>query len=252
MIRVAKKGQPSRECTIEEINRLLASGELSVDDTAWHEGLPKWMPLHSIRGVRTDVKPAVTPSSSGSMSNAKPKSWKTTVGGRTTIWRPAQGPAAEHALWDPNTAALWSLLFGCSPVFGAIIVAANWKTLGDASRARQNWFCVWLALALHVTGFVLLLSQVSVECVIVALLNGGFLAVWYVFFCRKQVAHMRREVRGLFIRKPWIQPLVFGFVCLIGYLVSCIVIGWFQGQFSPPPPPAAPQTSPQEPAAKRE
>ena len=60
------------------------------------------------------------------------------------------------------------------PLFGAVIVAQNWKALGDAGRAKQNWFWVWMALALHVTGFLLLVSQVTIELYIVSLMNAFF------------------------------------------------------------------------------
>lgn len=268
MIRVAKKGQASRTCTLEEINRLLASGELDLSDSAWHEGLPKWMPLHSIRGVNADVKRPAVPASSGGMSSStaaggmsgslggvKPSGGKTTVGGKTTIWGPARNLSTMHTLWDPNVAALWSLLFGCSPLFGAFITAKNWKEIGETGRATQNWFWFWTALALHATGFLLLIAQVTVELFIVALLNVACLVLWYFFFCRAQQTHIRREMRRQYHRRSWAPPVVAGFVCLIGYFALCIAISWFQGHFSQGPasaPTAVAQPAQQEQPVKRE
>jgi hypothetical protein len=52
-IYIAKPGgQKQGPYTLEQINRDLASKTISdTDFWAWHEGLPSWMPLHSVPGV---------------------------------------------------------------------------------------------------------------------------------------------------------------------------------------------------------
>lgn len=44
-------------------------------------------------------------------------------------------------LWNPTTAAYLSLFLPVA--FGAYLHAANWRTLGDARRARANMLWVW-------------------------------------------------------------------------------------------------------------
>lgn len=45
-------GQKEGPFTLEEINRDIASRKYSYNDYwAWHEGLPQWMPLHSVPGI---------------------------------------------------------------------------------------------------------------------------------------------------------------------------------------------------------
>jgi hypothetical protein len=43
---------------------------------------------------------------------------------------------AAPALWNPNAAANWSLLF--SPMFGAWLHMKNWAALGEPERAAAR------------------------------------------------------------------------------------------------------------------
>ena len=49
-------------------------------------------------------------------------------------------PAAElennPPLWNPNAAAMWSLLF--SPVFGALVHMKNWQAMGEPEKAAAS------------------------------------------------------------------------------------------------------------------
>jgi hypothetical protein len=40
------------------------------------------------------------------------------------------------AIWNPNAAASWSVLF--TPLFGALLHAQNWTVLGEPERARKS------------------------------------------------------------------------------------------------------------------
>ena len=42
---------------------------------------------------------------------------------------------AAPALWNPNAASSWSLLF--SPIFGAYLHMQNWQALGQPDKAEQ-------------------------------------------------------------------------------------------------------------------
>ena len=44
------------------------------------------------------------------------------------------------ALWNPDAAACWSMLF--TPLFGTILVIRNWEALGEPKRAVEyELFC---------------------------------------------------------------------------------------------------------------
>ena len=45
---IARNGQRLGAFTPDEARRKLAAGEVSIDDLAWHEGLPTWQPLGSV------------------------------------------------------------------------------------------------------------------------------------------------------------------------------------------------------------
>lgn len=44
--------------------------------------------------------------------------------------------AAAIALWNPNAAANWSLLF--TPLFGAYLHMLNWRSLGEAGGPPRH------------------------------------------------------------------------------------------------------------------
>jgi hypothetical protein len=50
-IHIARNGQAIGPFSLEEINRQLAAGTLSVSDQAWYEGAAGWAPLSTVPGV---------------------------------------------------------------------------------------------------------------------------------------------------------------------------------------------------------
>lgn len=50
-IHIARNGQPAGPFSLEEINRQLAAGTLSLSDQAWYEGAAGWAPLSTVPGV---------------------------------------------------------------------------------------------------------------------------------------------------------------------------------------------------------
>lgn len=51
-ILIARTGKPYGPYTLDQIQTYLASGEVQGSDLAWHEGLPSWVHLAQISGVR--------------------------------------------------------------------------------------------------------------------------------------------------------------------------------------------------------
>lgn len=123
-------------------------------------------------------------------------------------------------LWQPEIIMLLALIF--SPIFGAWLVAMNWREIGEDADAQFNLYVVWglIALALlmvlvsSVTGMVLspLLS------VILAVLVW---ACWFGLLGREQLNFVRHELDNAYEYKSWLKPII---VLLIGILVYFICI----------------------------
>lgn len=58
-IYVARNGQHLGQFSVEEVNRKLAEGTLSLTDLGWYEGATGWAPLSSIAGVVLPAAPAM-------------------------------------------------------------------------------------------------------------------------------------------------------------------------------------------------
>lgn len=66
-IHIARDGKQLGPFSLEEINRQLAAGTLSLSDNAWYEGASGWAPLSTVPGVSGGASssaaiPAATPS----------------------------------------------------------------------------------------------------------------------------------------------------------------------------------------------
>jgi hypothetical protein len=130
------------------------------------------------------------------------------------------------ALWNPNAAALWSLIF--TPLFGAYLHALNWRALGDPEREEASMTWVFGAGAM-----VLLL--LLVEMVVPKNYNKGdsishtiefvFLLVWYFGSARAQARFVKEKFGKSFTRKPWRQPLLMGLAGFGIYVLLMIAIG---------------------------
>jgi outer membrane protein assembly factor BamB len=60
-IHIQRDGQQMGPYTLEQINECLVQGALLATDSAWHEGLPQWVPLNEIAGVVSDQAVTSTP-----------------------------------------------------------------------------------------------------------------------------------------------------------------------------------------------
>jgi hypothetical protein len=104
------------------------------------------------------------------------------------------------ALWNPNAAANWSLLF--TPVFGAWLHAENWKTLNEPEKAKKSM--QWVYVGISVVIFTVLFSEDL----------GGiptfiFLLLWYFTSARKQSKYIQeKEIE--YDQKSWQKPLLLG------------------------------------------
>jgi hypothetical protein len=125
------------------------------------------------------------------------------------------------ALWNPNAAACWSLLF--SPAFGAFLQARNADTLGrtDEAKAHRIWFYVSLAF----DGLVLI-------SVLIPIIPGFFfnlaglvlLFSWYGSLGKKQIRYVKDTWQDRYERKSWSKPLLIGGASLVGWFLITYIL----------------------------
>ena len=119
---------------------------------------------------------------------------------------------AAPALWNPNAAANWSLLF--TPTFGALLQMRNWEALGQERKAviSKRW---------AIANLILLIVTPVITLSMKARSGAGpgwlVLIVWYVANGRQQATYVKERFAGDYPRRGWGAPLGFGVLALIGY-----------------------------------
>ena len=131
-------------------------------------------------------------------------------------------PQAAPALWNPNAAALWCLLF--SPVFGAYLQMRNWQALGEPEKAQTSWYwCVGtLVTVLVLIGVGMVLPD---EHWFQKLGNrSGFimLIAWYMSHGKLQIAYVKERYGKDYPRKGWGAPLGIAVACMVALFVFIV------------------------------
>jgi hypothetical protein len=70
-IHIARGGQPVGPFSLEEVNRQLAAGTLSLSDQAWYDGAAGWAPLSTVPGVSGGA-PLPSPAQADALTPAPP------------------------------------------------------------------------------------------------------------------------------------------------------------------------------------
>jgi hypothetical protein len=114
-IHIARNGQPMGPFSLEEVNRQLAAGTLSLSDQAWYEGAAGWAPLSTVPGV------SASPAANNPLSPASP--------GVPVVMAPA---AAVPVTAVPPTEplAIWSLVLSLLAVCGFCCTPAGITAIG--------------------------------------------------------------------------------------------------------------------------
>lgn len=60
-IYLARNNEQAGPYTLEQLNRMLASGQVVLTDLAWHEGMANWQPLQQLTGGRLYYDPNPSP-----------------------------------------------------------------------------------------------------------------------------------------------------------------------------------------------
>lgn len=125
------------------------------------------------------------------------------------------------ALWNPNAAANWSLLF--SPAFGAWLHMLNWRALGEPEKAARSkgWvigvLIYYIAIGLAGAFFDVGRGTQSFGLVI--------LFVWYFSSGRAQARFVKERYGTAYPRRPWRKALLMAVGAYVAYLVALVVLG---------------------------
>lgn len=130
--------------------------------------------------------------------------------------------ANPQAIWNPNAAAGWSLVF--TPVFGTILQMLNWRALGEPQRAAiaKGWVvasCILLALSL---------APIQSEEVdrLLRLVNFVYLVGWYFSAGRAQARYVNARLGASYPRKPWAKPLLLGLAGLLAVVALTFALSF--------------------------
>ena len=142
---------------------------------------------------------------------------------------PKSQPEASNALWNPNAAAYWSLLF--SPLFGAYLHALNWQSLGETQRASASMKWVYAGIVLLVFYLVIgfFVSDKKAVDGIGRLAGLIYLVSWYRGSAKAQAKYVKERFETSYPRKSWGKPLLIAVVCLLVFLVLSVLMGIFLG-----------------------
>jgi len=107
-IHIARDGKQLGPFSLEEINRQVAAGTLSLTDNAWYEGAAGWAPLSTVPGVSgaASTSGATTPPATPSLAAAPPA---------------ASGPVAPQIVVvaaPTEPLAIWSLILSIVGLVG--------------------------------------------------------------------------------------------------------------------------------------
>jgi hypothetical protein len=118
-IHIARDGKPMGPFSLEEVNRQLAAGTLTLSDQAWYEGAAGWAPLSSVPGVSSSASTGGTPASPPSPDATTPSVPAATpppAGGPVTAIPPPPLPNEQLAVWSLVLSLLAVCGWCCTPV----------------------------------------------------------------------------------------------------------------------------------------
>ena len=109
------------------------------------------------------------------------------------------GGKVAPALWNPNAAANWSLLF--SPIFGAFLHMKNWEELGepDKAKASRQWVI------------------------------AGIVVFVVLALARHQTAYVKARFGKVYPRKGWSKPLALAVLGVLAFILALAALGFLLG-----------------------
>lgn len=122
-------------------------------------------------------------------------------------------------LWNPNSAALWSILF--SPIFGAWLHMLNWRELGNEEMAKQNK--MWV-ITLPIASIVLIILDVALDGKLPSTLGISLILIWYFTLGKKQVELVKNELNNEYEKRGWLKPILLAIVSMVAFYIFLFVV----------------------------
>lgn len=110
-IHIARDGQPVGPFSLEEVNRQLATGTLSLSDQAWYEGAAGWAPLSQVPGVSGSSRPSPPQADAATPSTPGPP-----AGGSVIAVTGSSAPTESLAILSLVLSLLGMFGFCCTPI----------------------------------------------------------------------------------------------------------------------------------------
>lgn len=125
-----------------------------------------------------------------------------------------QETGTAPSLWNPSALANWSLLL--TPLFGAYLLAENYKAMGKPKEAKKamEWFYLGIAIFLSV----ILFSPFGLFGVAL-LIYLVYLVSWNFMAARKQQRAVLLAYGKSYERQPWGKVLVIGIAAIIAWQI---------------------------------
>jgi hypothetical protein len=123
-------------------------------------------------------------------------------------------------LWSPDKAALFSW-FLFTPIFGAIIHAANWRKLGEKKKAKYSWFwAIGIFLIFNVAGAFAEAKHYNSHDLnmLLALIHMPITLLWYFTFGRSQSKYVMSKFKNGYTKNSWLVPFCI-FIIIWGVLI---------------------------------
>jgi hypothetical protein len=135
----------------------------------------------------------------------------------------ASGESAP-ALWNPNAAASWSLLF--TPIFGAYLHMRNWQALGQPEKAAssKNWIIGSLVCVLLLVIFTLFLPDSKGVDALGRVFGFALLITWYYAMGKSQQAFVLGKFGKTYPRRGWSRPLLAAVGGVIAFFAFVFVV----------------------------
>ncbi|HWB02183.1 MAG TPA: hypothetical protein VG796_04100 [Verrucomicrobiales bacterium] len=125
-------------------------------------------------------------------------------------------------LWNPQAAAGWSVLF--TPIFGSLVHARNWITLGKPNLAKINY--LWAAGVAAFLLVMLFVPGIEIPRQLGSLIGIGILLGWFYSIGKRQVEEVKSfgpPPQG-YEKKSWAMPMGIAVLILSAVVAVCVVI----------------------------